>query len=203
MKTLLTILTATGCLLAFASCGSADSNTTTHQAQAAATDTSSPAPASAQYASPAGVDAKVSAGIKGIVDAYLHVKNALAKDNAADAASAGTEIVTAVSKVDMTSMNDAQMKVWHEVMDDIKEHGQHIGDNAGKIAHQREHFDMLSKDMEELVKTFGGGQKLYKDYCPMAFDSKGAAWLSKFEEIKNPYFGDEMLECGEVKEELK
>jgi Cu(I)/Ag(I) efflux system membrane fusion protein len=34
----------------------------------------------------------------------------------------------------------------------------------------------------------------------MAFKDKGAFWLSGEKEIKNPYFGEAMLTCGEVKE---
>jgi Cu(I)/Ag(I) efflux system membrane fusion protein len=36
----------------------------------------------------------------------------------------------------------------------------------------------------------------------MAFDNKGAYWLSDQAKIRNPYFGDKMLECGEVKDTL-
>jgi len=43
------------------------------------------------------------------------------------------------------------------------------------------------------------GDDLYKKFCPMAFDNKGAFWIQLEEEIKNPYFGSEMLACGESK----
>ena len=36
----------------------------------------------------------------------------------------------------------------------------------------------------------------------MANGDKGAYWLSDIEEIENPYFGDEMLKCGETRETL-
>jgi len=36
----------------------------------------------------------------------------------------------------------------------------------------------------------------------MAFDKKGAYWISENREIQNPYFGDKMPKCGEIKEEL-
>jgi hypothetical protein len=32
---------------------------------------------------------------------------------------------------------------------------------------------------------------------------KKAAWLSETEEIRNPYFGNDMLECGKVTATLK
>ena len=44
---------------------------------------------------------------------------------------------------------------------------------------------------------------IYKDFCPMYNDNKGAIWLSESKEIKNPYFGKSMSTCGTVKEELK
>ncbi|MDA9906228.1 hypothetical protein N9D01_02705, partial [Cyclobacteriaceae bacterium] len=43
---------------------------------------------------------------------------------------------------------------------------------------------------------------LFRQYCPMAFDNKGAYWLSNTQEIYNPYFGEEMRFCGEVKDQL-
>jgi len=44
---------------------------------------------------------------------------------------------------------------------------------------------------------------IYREYCPMAYNEKGATWLSDDPEIKNPYFGKKMLECGEVTDSLK
>ncbi|NJN26228.1 MAG: DUF3347 domain-containing protein [Cyclobacteriaceae bacterium] len=36
----------------------------------------------------------------------------------------------------------------------------------------------------------------------MAFNDEGAFWLSKEEEIYNPYFGDKMLKCGRMEEKI-
>ncbi len=141
---------------------------------------------------------------KEIIAGYLQLKNALAKDNGQDAATAGNAIVATLAKVDMKSLSDIQMKGYMVIADDLKEHAEHIGANAGKIEHQREHFIMLSKDMADFVKAFGnGGQTLYKDFCPMANDGKGATWISEVNEIKNPYLGSKMPDCGSVKETIK
>ena len=118
---------------------------------------------------------------KEIIAGYLQLKNALAKDNGKDAAAAGNAIVATLATVDMKSLSKEQMKSYMDLADDLKEHAEHIGANAGKIEHQREHFVMLSKDVADLIKTFGnGGQTLYKDYCPMANDGKGATWIFNF-----------------------
>jgi hypothetical protein len=46
------------------------------------------------------------------------------------------------------------------------------------------------------------GVKLYQQFCPMAFNNTGAHWLSAEMEIFNPYFGDKMLHCGEIKDSI-
>lgn len=141
---------------------------------------------------------------KEILAGYIQMKNALAKDNGKDAAAAGTSMVATLAKVDMKSLSDVQMKSYMDIADDMKEHAEHIAANAGTIAHQREHFIMLSKDIADLVKSFGnGGQTLYKDFCPMANEGKGAIWISEVKEIKNPYLGSKMPDCGSVKETIK
>lgn len=40
-------------------------------------------------------------------------------------------------------------------------------------------------------------------HCPMAFDWLGADWLQLEGEIRNPYFGAEMLTCGHAKQTFK
>ena len=106
-------------------------------------------------------------------------------------------------KMNKTSLTADKKKTWDNLSDDAKEMAEHIGKNADKLEHQREHFDMLSKDMYDMVKAFGGGQTLYQDFCPMYNDKKGATWLSETKEIKNPYLGKKMPTCGSVKEEIK
>ena len=53
------------------------------------------------------------------------------------------------------------------------------------------------------IETFGINKKVYSQYCPMADDNNGAYWLSKQEKVINPYFGEAMLTCGEVKQVIE
>ena len=149
------------------------------------------------------VDAKAAASIKEIVGSYLDLKNALVNDKTIEAAKAGTALEGAFKKFDKKNLTVSQRKIYQDLEDDATEHGEHIGANAGNIEHQREHFDMLSKDIYDLVNAFGSGGLLYKDFCPMYNNKKGAIWLSEKKEIKNPYYGKKMLTCGSVKEEIK
>lgn len=137
-----------------------------------------------------------------IVKDYLALKNALVADNDKAAASAGKQLFSTLKNVDMKSIPANKHKQYMEIAENAKENAEHIGDNAGKIDHQREHLASLSKDVSDLIALFGTTQKLYQDYCPMYNDGKGAVWISEAKAIKNPYYGSQMLTCGSVKKEL-
>jgi hypothetical protein len=140
--------------------------------------------------------------IESILNPYFELKNALTEDDDKAAGEAGKEMVKALESFDKSSLNDEQSKVYSDIHEDAKEHAEHIAANVGNIKHQREHFETLSEEIYELAKSVGG-KKLYYVNCPMYNNNKGANWVSEVKEIRNPYLGKEMLECGTVKEELK
>lgn len=137
-----------------------------------------------------------------IVKDYLALKNALVADNDKAASSAGKQLISTLSKVDMKTIPANKHKQYMDIAEDAKENAEHIGDNAGKIDHQREHFAILSKDVSDLITLFGTTEKLYQDFCPMFNDGKGTIWISEAKAIKNPYYGSKMLTCGSLKKEL-
>ena len=149
------------------------------------------------------VDPKVSASLKAVIDHYLHIKNALVDNRGGEAANGGRAMAEAMTKIDKSLFTAEQKQVYDGIEEDLKEHAEHIGNSGGKIDHQREHFAMMSEDVYDLAKAFGGGQALYHDHCPMANDNKGAMWLSEMKEVKNPYFGGKMNECVTVPEVIK
>ena len=140
--------------------------------------------------------------IEPIVKDYLVLKNALVADNDKAAANAGKQLFATLSKVDMKTIAANKHKEIMDIFENAKENAEHIGDNAGKIDHQREHLASLSKDVSDLIALFGTTQKLYQNYCPMYNDGKGAVWISEAKAIKNPYYGGKMLTCGSVKKEF-
>jgi len=148
-------------------------------------------------------DTKNAISIKEILNAYLQMKNAFTEDNSTGAAKAGEKLQTAFKNFDKTILTEVQKKTFEDVEADAIEHAEHIGANGGNIEHQREHFELLSKDIYDLVKAFGGGQVLYRDFDSMYNKGKGAYWVSETKEIKNPYMGKAMLTSGSIKEEIK
>ena len=69
-----------------------------------------------------------------------------------------------------------------------------------EIQHQQ--FEFLTDAMINSITAFGTKNKLFVQFCPMAFDNKGADWISDVGEVQNPYFGDKMMKCGLVTDTL-
>jgi hypothetical protein len=147
------------------------------------------------------VDPGVASFMKALFGSYFAVKNALVTGNENSTAAASAQMNKVMKNFDKSLFTADQKKVYDGVEDDLLEHTEHI--SKSKIDHQREHFSMMSEDMYALAKAFGAGKTIYHDHCPMYNNNKGAMWLSETKEIKNPYMGSKMTECGSVEEMLK
>jgi PBP1b-binding outer membrane lipoprotein LpoB len=119
---------------------------------------------------------------------YMHVKTALVNTNAAEAQNGGKMLIEALNNVENNT--------------EALEAAQTIA-NSANVNEQRTAFEDLSMAMEEVLEGSVKSGEVYKQYCPMAFDGKGAYWLSSSEEIRNPYYGDKMLKCGSVRDTIK
>ncbi|MBD3660738.1 MAG: DUF3347 domain-containing protein, partial [Arenibacter algicola] len=71
------------------------------------------------------------------------------------------------------------------------------------VGEQRVYFKSLSKNMFEVIKDSKSETPVYYQFCPMADGGKGANWLSLEEDIRNPYYGSQMLSCGKTIETIK
>jgi len=138
--------------------------------------------------------------ITALANAYFDVKNALVNDDADTAQKAAGEVTGTIKEVDMSLLEGDAHNHWMALQKQLEEAANMISTTAD-IEKQREHFNMLSEAILETTESFGLEiDKTYKLFCPMAFNDKGAFWLSESNEILNPYFGDMMLRCGEVKQ---
>ena len=129
---------------------------------------------------------------------YFDLKNALVKSDFIATKNTGGRVSQSLQAVDMKLLDDNAHHQWMGKEDQLRKSIKAIS-KAKDIEEQRKHFETLSEALIESAELFGLTIDLvYVQFCPMAFDDKGAYWLSEFEEIKNPYFGDMMLTCGEV-----
>lgn len=122
-----------------------------------------------------------------ITNNYLKLKDALIESDAMAAREASNQLQSSLEQKEFH--NEAELAASLAKEESLEE--------------QRKIFETLALRIYELASE----QKfefntLYRQYCPMAFDGKGAYWLSNSKEIRNPYFGDKMLKCGRTEETL-
>ena len=100
-----------------------------------------------------------------VVADYLTLKNALVSDDKDGAATAGEKLEGSLKDFDTSKFSDEQRAELTDIIEDATEHAEHIA--KSDIGHQREHFDILSKDVIDLLAIAGSERTLYQAYCPM------------------------------------
>ena len=120
---------------------------------------------------------------------YIHLSTALANSDMSEAKAASNAIEAGANGL---------------------QNGSKIASAAAKITaakdieEQRAAYETLSNEMISNIKSAGvSNGEVYVQHCPMAFNDRGANWVSSTKEIRNPYFGNKMLTCGENKEIIK
>lgn len=119
---------------------------------------------------------------------YIKLKDLLVVSDSATAKTAASELSVALSKL---SGSESIVVLAEKIA------------NSSDLSKQRINFTALSNDMITLFKQSEiASGSIFVQYCPMANEGAGGYWLSSQEEIMNPYYGDDMLHCGEVKETI-
>ena len=141
--------------------------------------------------------------LRKVYDSYINLKNALVKDDSQKASKEAKEMQTNMSQVDMKLLtNNTAHNQWMSLENEIKKGATAIS-SATTINEQRTHFKPLSSNFIKAIQVFGVNEKVFVEFCPMADNNNGAYWLSKQEQILNPYYGDAMLKCGSVKQTIE
>lgn len=149
------------------------------------------------------VDGKFQEQLSAVFTSYIEMKDAFVATDAAGVKTEAKQTKDVLAKVDMKLLTGAAHNDWMNYLSPIETSLKEI-EAASDIEVQRKSFSTLSDNLYKSIKAFGlGGKEAFYEFCPMAFDNEGAYWLSDKEQIRNPYFGDKMLTCGEVKEKLK
>ncbi|MCD6011296.1 MAG: hypothetical protein K0Q79_1158 [Flavipsychrobacter sp.] len=181
----------------FASCNNEAANT---NSQTTETAVAAPKPQPQSNLGDAGTS-----GLMEVVKKYFVLKNALVATKAADANSAAGQLASQANDFLISLQNDSINKAHlAPYLDTIITASKTITSIDDKTCEkQRIVFEQISTSIYGLAhKAELKNAKIYHQYCPMAFNDKGAYWLSEESEIKNPYFGKKMLECGEVTDSL-
>ena len=138
-----------------------------------------------------------------VFNSYIKLKDELVNEDANNAMLTSKIILENISQVDMKQLTDKNAhNHWMTIEKEIKVSANSIS-KSSDIKVQRDHFKHLSSHLINAIKLFGINKKVFVDFCPMANNNKGAYWLSKQQKITNPYYGQAMLSCGEVKQILE
>lgn len=152
---------------------------------------------------PVSISQKAKEALRPLYTEYLKFKDALTADEFDQAQKAASDLKTTLDKVNMAAFTGESHNAWMSHSSDLKNALQHV-QHLKTIAELRTTFQKVSEGMIAMTKAFKPmDQTLYVQFCPMADDNKGANWLSTEDEIRNPYFGESMLTCGEVQENIK
>ncbi len=130
---------------------------------------------------------------------YLQMKDALVASDASQVSAFAKATSTSLKSADIKSlgsMEQSHIKKSIEMLDAIA-----ANDN---LDNQRDHFVILNENMVPIAMNINATEEiLYVQKCPMANNNKGAVWLSVEKDIKNPYYGEQMLTCGSTIDEIK
>ncbi len=175
----------------------ATTESTDHAAMEVKSDSTSAS--SSQFA----VDAAFKKQLSDVFTAYITLKEAFVATDAAKVKTEATTTQAALTKVDMMLLSGPAHHDWMTYLNGMDASLKEITE-ATDIEKQRKAFSTLSDNLYKSIKAYGlAGTTAYYEFCPMAFDNKGAFWLSDNDKIRNPYFGDKMLSCGSVKETIQ
>jgi Cu(I)/Ag(I) efflux system membrane fusion protein len=134
---------------------------------------------------------------KKVLQSYLQMKDAFVNSDA--------EKVSAFAKATSKSLKDIPMGSLGQMEESHIEKSiemlNAIAQNED-LENQRDHFVVLNENMVVIAMNVEVATPIYVQKCPMANNNKGAVWLSTEKDIKNPYYGDAMLTCGSVIEEI-
>ncbi len=127
--------------------------------------------------------------LQNIYTAYIKLKDQLVATKLETAKPAAKELATALKEIKGC---ENAVHITTKIAD------------AKDIKAQRTAFTDLNVELIPIFKhTALTSGTIYVQHCPMANNGDGGDWLSSEKRIQNPYYGDEMLECGRVAEEIK
>jgi Cu(I)/Ag(I) efflux system membrane fusion protein len=141
-----------------------------------------------------------------LLNAYNDLKNALVASDAAKATAAAQIVRTAA---DSLKVNEIKGDSTGLIKETALTYTSTITGSAQALAAEkdiegkRKEFVNIADAIWTLTRTVRyNGKKLFWEYCPMAFDNRGAYWISYERDIKNPYFGSKMMTCGSVEDSI-
>ncbi len=138
-----------------------------------------------------------------IIQDYYTLSDAFIEEDMAKVIAGTQTLRTSTSILKKVLSTDTLRPNYNTLLDPLMVSIEEVAKAQNDIEYKRIPFSGLSNHVYELLQSIElSGTTIYHQYCPMAFNDKGAYWLSPYEDIQNPYFGKKMLECGETEDRI-
>jgi Cu(I)/Ag(I) efflux system membrane fusion protein len=136
-----------------------------------------------------------------IYNAYFKIQTSLASDLISDTKDGYKQLSKVVNEVDMSLFEGDLHNQWMTIYNNLIKQSDSI-ESLSKLDDVRIIFEKTSNSIIVLHKNFGHSESIdfQLTFCPMALKNKGAYWIQTDSTVNNPYFGEKMLRCGEIKE---
>ncbi|WP_229201786.1 cytochrome c peroxidase [Arsenicibacter rosenii] len=134
-----------------------------------------------------------------VMNYYWESLNGLMAEDGARVKQSALRMLNILKNFDRSQLTEQQKAFYELVYEDLGFDAEHLGE-TGLIAHQRDHFGDLSKNLYRLVKAFHLNKKpLYYHFCPKAVYNQGGYWMTETADSKgNPFFGKHDEACGTI-----
>jgi hypothetical protein len=134
------------------------------------------------------------ATLQPVLEQYITIKDALVKSDAVRTAAFAGQLVKTINGITVEGLQQEERKAFEKQKAGLVKAAEKIS-KSGDLEKQRAAFSTLSTGMWNLVKVAESiTVTVYYQYCPM----KKSYWLSLEPVIKNPYYGADMLVCGNI-----
>ncbi len=141
--------------------------------------------------------------ISNLYEQYIVLKNDFVGSNPEKVTKEAQRLLVTIKGIKTQDIDGDLQKEWRGYSTVLIKQAEAIA-SYDDIKKQRASFVLFNDTFYKVIKAFGiNDRTVYYQFCPMANDGKGAYWLSETEGIRNPYYGDEMLTCGEVREVIR
>jgi len=131
------------------------------------------------------------AAMKPVLEHYLAIQKQLASDSTEGVKAHARAIAKAAPEVDPKTVSGEHAKHYAMLPKKIAAAAEKLA-KAGDLAAMREAFKALSRPMA-MWGQMSAPEGIGVVFCSMA----KASWVQQGAEVKNPYYGEKMLGCGE------
>ncbi|QVY67098.1 efflux RND transporter periplasmic adaptor subunit [Polaribacter sp. Q13] len=129
---------------------------------------------------------------------YFSIKDALIASDYNKVSKLANTMLQKALKINLKGLSQMELVHFNKTVSMLKA----ISEN-NTIEKQRAHFVILNENIVAIAMNMDNLEStLYVQKCPMANNNKGAMWMSTEKDIRNPYYGETMMTCGSIIEEI-